>query len=309
MKNHQHNILVLLSTFNGEKYLHEQLESIFNQKNVHITLLIRDDGSSDETINIINKFNQQKNKILLYEGDNLGAKKSFLKLIQFSYNLKIKFDYYAFSDQDDVWHEDKLSRAASKLVSLNKNIPLIYIGQTQMVDSELNLINTPQLNMNCSFGESLVTYLATGCTEVFNYKLLEVLVSNTPSFFHMHDTWVYQVCLAVGGRVFFDSKSFILYRQHDNNVLGGQVSFITKWKNRALQFLVKRKNDRSKAAESLLIDFDLYLKEENRNLLLQIKNYRKSFKNKFTLFSNKELLTTNCNNNFRLKVAILLGLY
>ena len=69
MKNHQHNILVLLSTFNGEKYLHEQLESIFNQKNVHITLLIRDDGSSDETINIINKFNQQKNKILLYEGD------------------------------------------------------------------------------------------------------------------------------------------------------------------------------------------------------------------------------------------------
>ena len=97
-------VQVLLSTYNGEKYLQEQIESIIRQEDVEISLLIRDDGSCDKTIEIIENLKRKNSNIIYYSGNNLGPARSFMDLINKSGN----FDYYAFSDQDDVWKSKKL---------------------------------------------------------------------------------------------------------------------------------------------------------------------------------------------------------
>jgi glycosyltransferase involved in cell wall biosynthesis len=302
-------VLILLSTYNGEKYLRAQLNSLKVQKGVELHLLIRDDGSRDNTVSIIKEFETKFKKIILLEEKNIGCKYSFLKLLSVAYSLKEKFEFYAFCDQDDIWLEDKLQSAVHKLNSFDEDIPMIYIGQTQLVDSELNIIETTPLNMNCSFGESMVIYGATGCTEVFNYKLLEILVSKSPTFFTMHDAWAYQVCLAVGGSAILDSEPHILYRQHNNNVLGGKSSFYKTWKRRIYDIFVNRDNERSKTAESILIDFETILTKKNKELLNQTFAYRQSLKKRLYLIFNKDLMSKNKRQNISFKIAVILGTY
>ena len=101
------NILVLMSTYNGEKYLKEQIDSILAQKNVEVTIQVRDDGSTDGTIRILEEY-QKCGKLNWYSSTNMGPAKSFLDLV---YNAPLKYDYYAFCDQDDYWKEDKLYKA------------------------------------------------------------------------------------------------------------------------------------------------------------------------------------------------------
>lgn len=100
------NILVLMSTFNGEKFIREQIESILAQENVNIKLLVRDDGSTDKTLDILNEY-KNKGKLNYYIGKNLGPQLSFMHLLQNAPYC----EYYAFADQDDVWLKDKLSTA------------------------------------------------------------------------------------------------------------------------------------------------------------------------------------------------------
>jgi glycosyltransferase involved in cell wall biosynthesis len=309
MNKQQQKVLILLSTYNGEKYLRAQLISLLAQKNVEVHLLVRDDGSVDETVKIIKEFGTQFKSTTLVEEENIGSKNSFIKLLSLAYNLKSKFDYYAFCDQDDIWLEDKLQSAVAKLNGVDQSKPMIYIGQTQLVDSGLNIIQTTRLNLNCSFGESLVIYGATGCTEVFNYNLLEILASKSPTYFTMHDSWAYQVCLAVGGIAIFDSQPHILYRQHSSNVLGGRTSFYKTWKRRAFDFFIERGNARSKTAESILNDFDTKITLNNKVLLNQIVGYRQSLKKRIYLFFSKDIITDNKHHNRTYKIAVILGLY
>ena len=107
------NILVLMSTYNGSKYIKQQIESIFKQKNVNADILIRDDGSTDDTIDIINSFGDDR--IKLYKGYNLGSTNSFIDLIKYSAKHYPDYEYYAFSDQDDVWEPEKIKVAVNAL--------------------------------------------------------------------------------------------------------------------------------------------------------------------------------------------------
>ena len=115
-------ITVLMSTYNGEKYLREQIESILNQKNVRVQILVRDDGSTDHTHIILDEY-QKNGKLNWYTGMNLKSSKSFMNLV----TKAPETEYYAFCDQDDVWNNDKLYRAVNKLKSMgNMNIPRLY---------------------------------------------------------------------------------------------------------------------------------------------------------------------------------------
>ena len=118
------SVNVLMSTYNGEKYLSQQIESIINQKgNFDLRLIIRDDGSTDSTPEILEKYAKKYPKIISYylEG-NKGYNFAFFELLRFSPQA----DFYAFSDQDDVWIENKLDFAIKALQSANNNIPLLY---------------------------------------------------------------------------------------------------------------------------------------------------------------------------------------
>ena len=103
-----YEVAVLMSTYNGEKYLREQVKSIFQQEQVKVSLYVRDDGSTDNTIKIINELQKEYDNIFLIKGENIGWRRSFRYLID---NVPTKYEYYAFSDQDDFWLKRKLIRA------------------------------------------------------------------------------------------------------------------------------------------------------------------------------------------------------
>ncbi|HOV15546.1 MAG TPA: glycosyltransferase, partial [Spirochaetota bacterium] len=124
-------INILMSTYNGEKYLKEQLDSLLNQTYKNIKIYIRDDGSSDNTLNILKEYNKE-NKINLFVGENIGFVKSFFWLIKNSDNA----DYYSFSDQDDVWFPGKLEKAINLLNKYDSQIPTLYFSNFDYYDSE-----------------------------------------------------------------------------------------------------------------------------------------------------------------------------
>lgn len=209
-------VTVLMSTYNGEKYLNEQTQSLISQKNVDINILVRDDSSSDATRDILESC--QNNGILKwYKGENLKSARSFLNLVKNAPDS----DYYAFCDQDDVWYPDKLEKAVTKLDSLPPEVPALYCANYQLTDAKLNPLPDNGHVSTTKFNESIVTSNCTGCTTVFNRKLKEFLQIGVPNTVVMHDDWAHKVCLAVGGCVIYDSDRVLMHRQHGSNVDGG----------------------------------------------------------------------------------------
>ena len=151
-------ILVLMSTYNGEQYIKEQIESILEQDGVNVHLLIRDDGSRDGTIEILKDYSKRYNNIEMYQGKNLGACQSFFNLMK---NAGMEYDYYAFADQDDVWERDKLKAAISRIEG-EEQIPVLYCGTYKLVDKELKEIPQKQTQKNISFGNALIESNCTG---------------------------------------------------------------------------------------------------------------------------------------------------
>lgn len=173
-------VQILMSTYNGEKYLKEQIESLINQRNVDISILVRDDGSTDGTVKILKEY-QEKGILKWYDGENLKPAKSFLDLI----NKADESDYYAFCDQDDVWLEDKLEIAINKLNSCDKERPALYYGRPRLVDSKLNYIKNPKKSKDCmiKYESAIINSNATGCTMVFNKKLKDAVKSKNPRIY------------------------------------------------------------------------------------------------------------------------------
>ncbi|WP_270619461.1 glycosyltransferase family 2 protein [Paenibacillus macerans] len=232
-------VQVLLSTFNGERYLDEQINSILKQDGVDWHLLIRDDGSSDQTKEKLNwYYERNRGKIELIYGENIGVPASFFNLIEHSTDM---YDYYAFCDQDDVWDNKKLFHAVDMLRMQAENIPLMYCSSTTMVDPNLNFLKVwpepPKKRL--TIFNSLIENIAVGCTIVLNREAMMLIKSSMPRTLKnviMHDWWGY-LCTSAFGKVIFDSKPSILYRQHSLNVVGGQkATGFQKWKERLRRF-------------------------------------------------------------------------
>ena len=221
-----HKVCVLLSTYNGEKYIKEQLESLYSQEGVSLSLLVRDDGSVDSTCAVLDA-EQAAGRLVWYTGKNLKPAFSFWNLLQKAPDAP----FYAFCDQDDVWDNDKLKVAVDKLASAG-DAPALYFCQTRLVDASLNEIESVKISPLLTYDEALIYHFVTGCTMVINSAMREILLRYTPEFIRMHDIWIYNVAQAVGAKVFFDSIPHISYRQHGGNVIGQANSFKTVWKAR-----------------------------------------------------------------------------
>ena len=211
-------ITVLMSTYNGEKYILEQLKSLENQKDVLINLFIRDDGSTDNTVQIIKEYKTDKMKIELISAENIGVRDSFIWLIK---NCPYKTEYYAFCDQDDYWLEEKIISAIKFMDKDKEKIPKLYYSNIFVTDENLNIIAKSNYNnIKDILPVALTNNPATGCTIVFNIDLLEKIVFPEDYKIRMHDWWMYKVCICIGGKIYKDEKSYIFYRQHENNVVG-----------------------------------------------------------------------------------------
>lgn len=226
-------VVVLMSTYNGERYLREQIDSILGQRGVEVSLLVRDDGSSDATLTILDAY-KKAGQLDYYCGGNLGPARSFMHLLQ---NAP-KSDYYAFSDQDDIWLDDKLITAVTTLEG-HESQPALYFSQTQLVDAGLNPIPSVIINPKLTFGESLIYKFIGGCTMVMNHRLREAVGDFMPEIMPMHDIWIYGIALGIGAFVHFDPTPHILYRQHGDNTVGLGQGAAYEWKKRFRRFTAK----------------------------------------------------------------------
>lgn len=221
-------IVVLLSTYNGEKYLNEQIDSILNQKNCGIVeLVVRDDGSTDNTIKILEEY-KRKGMLTYIEGNNIGYVGSFFELLKYAYEHLSYCDYFSLSDQDDVWDEDKLSVAVDNLEKKNSDIPLLYGSASKLVDENLNFIRVTQQNKkSLTFYNSIIQNFMPGHSQVMNLKLLEILCKNSDyTKVYVHDSYILN-CAILSGDVIFDNKPHTLYRQHSFNQLGSNKGFVS----------------------------------------------------------------------------------
>lgn len=295
---------VLLSTYNGERYIEEQIESIVKQKNVDVNIVIRDDGSTDNTINIIQRLMNLNYPISLIKGKNIGVINSFLCLA----SLDSDSEYFAFCDQDDFWEAEKLVAAIEKIAGKNK--PSLYLSDTTVVDEKLQPIDLQILNHNQKYvyclEEVLLGNNATGCTMVFNAELKKMLDMYTPEKIIMHDHWLYALCIAIDGFVYFDKNSYIKYRQHGNNTVGNNVTFINKIKYSSLK---KGKSVRSTIARQLLQNYCSYMTKQNKLLLEKISTYNTSLKNKMSVYQLLKSYVCGKKRRAYLGIQILLNLY
>ncbi len=220
-------IAVLMATYNGEKYIEEQIDSILNQTYKNIVLYIRDDNSKDNTVEIVKKYEEMyPEKVILVNDQKKasGACKNFMFLLEYVYKLD-KYEYFMFSDQDDFWIEDKISTMIEEYDKIvNKDEPILIHSDLQVVDSKLNVINNSFIEYSGEekkydgFFRYLFQNNVTGCTMFINKKLVDLIKFNIDNIF-MHD-WYFALIASSLGQVIFVDKSIIKYRQHENNVIG-----------------------------------------------------------------------------------------
>lgn len=301
------HILVLLSTYNGDSFLGEQIDSLLSQEDVELSIIIRDDGSSDKTIALIDYYSKLHSNIFFIKGFNCGSARSFMNLLYEANVSHCDYDYYAFCDQDDVWLPNKLHAAIEKLKEMDGREPCLYLGSYQMVDSNLNEISTAHKKPSLDIVSAFVSNPATGCTMVFNKKLLEAVASKHSDYMIMHDYWMYLVCLAIGGKVYYDQTPYMLYRQHDHNVIGGKKdSFMKRWSTRLRKLFRKGDCFKSRMATQLLTCYNERLTSKDKEFLTQVSTCS-LWSSKIKLLTNRRFKSKSFDKNLQLFGLILSG--
>ena len=304
----QPRVAVLMSTYNGEMYLREQIESILKQKDVIVDIYIRDDGSKDNTLSILKEYDSYDN-IHVDFADNVGVVASFMDLL---YKVPKEYEYYAFSDQDDFWLEEKLKVAVKKLE--DSNSPRLYFSRKKYVNEKLQPLAWEDCKVRgTSIGFALMNSCASGCTMVFNNCLCHKLCLGypEPQYMSMHDAWVYIVAAAIGD-VVYENDAYILYRQHGDNVsFQGSELRNSPWKHWTLRFktLLARKHDsrRSYYAQQILTYYGHELTANSYSVVYDLANVRKSYCSRFRLLLSDELQTQIRWEIYFIKMFIILG--
>lgn len=282
-----YTISVLMSTYNGGRYLKQQIDSILQQEGVEVHLLVRDDGSTDNTLDILKSY-AQKGQLKWYQGENLKSARSFLRLLKDSE----KCDYYAFADQDDYWEVEKLRVAVERLQDYKEDTYALYLAQPQAADPNLNPLPTTQFKPLNTFGESLVYRFAMGCTMVMNNKLREVIISYEQQYPCMHDVWIYTIAHAIGSKVIWDNQPHTLNRQHGNNVVGLGEGICKKWSAR-LKRLCNKEEERYHQNSEIREAFRHLMPLENKDTIDTFVQAKHSLSDRFKLILSPKYHCSN----------------
>jgi len=219
-------VAILLSTYVGARFLAEQLDSLQAQTHQNWVVFASDDGSTDQTIEILRKYQAKwpAGKLTIRSGPQRGFCQNFLSL---ACDPRIRADYYAFCDQDDVWLPEKVAIALENISSNQQtDIPYLYCGRTKYVTENLKPCGmSPLFVFQPSFRNALVQSIAGGNTMVFNQVAKLLLEKVGPVDVPSHDWWLYQIISGVEGDVFYDRVPQLLYRQHEFALVGGNNSF------------------------------------------------------------------------------------
>jgi glycosyltransferase involved in cell wall biosynthesis len=268
---------VLLCSFNGDRYLEKQLESIACQQGPRVRVYVSDDGSNDQTLTILKRFRARwgEDHLSIGQGPQRGYVANFFSLTC----SRIEADYFAYADQDDVWNPDKLARAIAALSALQEELPAIYCSRTRLINEDGKPSGlSPLFKKPPAFANALIQNIAGGNTMVLNRKARDLISAAGPVDVVSHDWWTYLLVTGCGGTVIFDAHPSVNYRQHQNNLIGSSNSWgdrLTRfsmglrgrkreWNNRHISAL--QRNRSLLTAENLQI-LDKFCEARNADLL------------------------------------------
>lgn len=291
------HVAILLCAYDGEDFIIDQLESIFAQNYVNISLWISVD--LDYSNQSHRKFHQKlidyQNykiksstnliKMTIVVGPGKGCNQNFLSLVC---NEDIQADYFAYADQDDIWMFDKISRSVASLKDLPTNIPNLFCSRTLLINEEGKHIGfSPLFKKKPSFANALVQNIAGGNTMLFNKATRDVLKKIGNIEVVCHDWWTYLVVSALGGIVLYDPMPTLKYRQHSKNMIGANYGWLARLFRISLMLKgkVKKCNDINiKALENIKLIMPL----DNLNILNKFSRSRKNliFNRVFGIYSS-----------------------
>lgn len=306
-------INILLSTYNGEKYLQEQLDSIFRQTFQNFTLYIRDDASSDSTVVLIHAYIQEHPeiaaKVILLPNpahQNLGYMGSFWLLL----DQCASADYYAFCDQDDIWLPNKLETGLKYLEKENSEMPLLYFSNYNYCDENLNVLHeAPGVSLPITFRDVLFYTPAFGFSIIINEKLRAMALQTTNRVNLPHDGWVQKIAAAFG-KILYNPTSTALYRRHSSAVTSSNAQLISTIKYwirndifgssmKETHFVLKR----------FMAEYGALLSQENYRLLSLYTCEKKTLLSWFKRCFYKKRLRPSIGGDLALRICFFLGRY
>ena len=300
-----------MSTYNGSRYIRTQLDSIIAQNIVNKELLIRDDGSTDDTVAIIEEYQRKYSWIRYYKEKNIGVQKSFFDLLK---QADSNADYIAFADQDDEWLPDKLKRAVEILENRDHQIPLLYCSNKIITDENLQPIDVTVASpvKKTSFGNALVQNICTGCTAVINQSMVRMLQKNMPQDIDniiMHDWWLYLTATCFG-EVCYDQNSYIRYRQHGSNTSGAMLNRKNLFCYRVKQ-IFRPRGEIYRQNEEFLMTFKWKLKEikyfEKYRMLIQIMETERSMYKRISVVCDRRYFRQKCEDDIIFRGILIIG--
>ncbi|MCE1119015.1 glycosyltransferase family 2 protein [Pseudomonas sp. NMI795_08] len=300
-------IAILLCTYNGSEYLREQFDSFIGQTHKNWVVYASDDGSTDGTLDILQEYQQDLGaRLIILQGPRQGFAANFISLIR---HPAVEGSYFAFSDQDDIWMADKLTRGLETLQSQNHDAAALYCSRTQLIDSKgKNLGFSPLFSKPPSFRNALVQSLAGGNTMLINQQA-RTLLSVTPADARIvaHDWFTYLIVSSYQGVIVYDPKPTILYRQHGNNLIGSNTGL----RHRLIRLacaLHGRFSEWTDMNLSTLLPHKPHLGSENLQVLEQFELARKSpLLKRLRLLNKAQVYRQTLAGNLSLAAAAILN--
>ena len=296
------HVAILMCSYNGERFLAEQIDSFERQTHRNWSLVVSDDGSQDGTLEVLqvymDSWGQERLKIV--QGAQRGFVKNFLSL---TCRTDIDAEFFAWADQDDIWSEDKLHAALAWLQTIPKHIPALYCGRTKLIDESGTPIGfSPRFCLSPCFANALVQNIGGGNTMVFNQAARDLLQEagdnlDIPS----HDWWAYQLISGAGGAIHYDPEPRVLYRQHDGNLVGSNSNWSARlqrlrmvlkgcfyeWNAQNIHALETVYHRLSRESQTTLNHFKA---ARNKNLFQRILGVLRAGLHRQTLFGNLGLI-------------------
>ncbi len=300
-------VLILMSTYNGGERIRRQIQSIINQKGIETHLLIRDDGSDSETERLLQHVSNIWNeRITCIYGTNIGWKRSFMELLFLSND---NFDYYGFSDQDDLWFENKISFCIHKMNDDNYDgVKLSHcncLSVNEMLERRKE--QEPRRPYPSCHKAAIATEYFQGCGMLWNKDAMKLIKLYHPQNLSLaHDYWVGLVCYLFGKVYFLESPQFFHIRydnnsSEDGNVLRGRIQRI--------KLFISKSNPYMNPAKDLLRGYHDYLTEEDYKFCSILANYKVNYKYRVILFLDCKFKRPSKAASLLLKCAILSGRY
>lgn len=301
-----YTIKILLSTYNGETYIEEQINSLLNQKGVKVDIDIRDDGSTDTTPDILKQYESKNENIHVSLQENIGPSASYMELL---YNAMDGYDYYAFSDQDDIWQSEKLLHAINIIGKKISGDPTLYYSALMTFNDDTDFKKLVKNKREYSFEETFIHSHYPGCTMVFNKQAFDLVRSvSRPRRVIMHDLFMAQVIMGTGYNIIYDEESYINYRIHGRNVSVKPKTIRGKIK-RLKAIIVNQKGLRFDSAYCTYESLKEVMNDKNRNSLETVISYKDSFKNKKLMIDLISHTSFDILTKLSFTVAVLFNIY